>query len=74
MTSNSFSTADVSSDVALRVAKAIQEKERKIDFERLAKLREFKVRVDRLKDRGLLNQQEYSNFTTVQFEKWSRNN
>jgi hypothetical protein len=74
MTSNSFSTADVSSDVALRVTKAIQEKERKIDFERLAKLREFKVRVDRLKDRGLLNQQEYSNFTTVQFEKWSRNN
>ncbi len=74
MTSNSFSTADVSSDVALRVTKAIKEKERKIDFERLAKLREFKVRVDRLKDRGLLNQQEYSNFTTVQFEKWSRNN
>ena len=73
MTTNSFSTADVSSDVALRVTKAVQETEGKINFERLAKLREFKVRVDRLKERGLLNQQEYSSFTTVQFERWSRN-
>jgi len=68
MTTNTSSTT-----VATRLNAAIQETEKRINPDRVVKLREFKSRVDKLQERGLINREEYSNFTTAQFQKWARN-
>jgi hypothetical protein len=69
MTSNSFCTADATSEVTERLKKAVSESEACLDDSRLKRLRAAKERLDSLQERGLLAKQDYSAPSEGDFER-----
>ena len=69
MTTNISSTVVSISDVAKRVADAIDEAVSKISDERVRRIKEVKRHADDLTTRGLLKRPEYPNSSPADFEK-----
>ena len=69
MTTNTFYTADASSDIEKRVKEAIEQASANLNTERLQHLQEVKRYADDLRKRGLLQQQTYSSPSSADFRK-----
>lgn len=68
-TTNTFCTADASSDIEKRVKEAIDKASANLNTERLQHLQEVKRHADDLRKRGLLRQQAYSSPSSADFRR-----
>lgn len=69
MTTKFSYTVDATSNLVERLSSALKEEKRVIDMARLSRLQEVQKKVESLKERGLLNRQEYVSVTTSEFER-----